>query len=91
MQPLILAHFGFLTANMMRFVLFQATNFMAVHYSSNWKLLQCLNQLVRKEAAGTSLVVQWLRLCFQCRVPGFDPWLGNWIPYAATKDPVCHN
>ena len=26
---------------------------------------------------GTSLVVQGLRLCFQCRGPRFDPWLGN--------------
>ena len=32
----------------------------------------------------------------QCRGPGFDPWSGNWIPYAtaessqvATKDSVC--
>jgi len=23
--------------------------------------------------------------CFQCRGPGFDPWLGNEITYAATK------
>ena len=22
----------------------------------------------------------------QCRGPGFDPWLGNWIPHAATKN-----
>ena len=63
MQTLILAHFGFLTSNMMGFVLFQATNCMAVYYSSNWKLLQCLSQLVRREVAGTCLVVQWLRLC----------------------------
>ena len=21
----------------------------------------------------------------QCRRPGFNPWSGNWIPYAATK------
>jgi len=26
---------------------------------------------------GTSLVVQGLRLCSQCRGPRFDPWLGN--------------
>ena len=26
---------------------------------------------------GTSLVVQWLRLCSQCRVLGFDPWSGS--------------
>ena len=24
-------------------------------------------------------------LCSQCRVPGFNPWLGNWIPHATTK------
>ena len=24
-----------------------------------------------------SLVVQWLRLCFQCKGHGFDPWLGK--------------
>ena len=28
-------------------------------------------------------------LCFQCRGPGFDPWSGNWIPYAEIKDPTC--
>ena len=26
---------------------------------------------------GTSLVVQWVRLCSQCRGPGFNPWSGN--------------
>ena len=31
---------------------------------------------------GTSLVVQWLRLCLQCRGRGFNPWIGN-------KDPTC--
>ena len=30
-------------------------------------------------------MVQGLRLCSQCRGPRFDPWLGNWIPHAATK------
>ena len=29
---------------------------------------------------GTSLVVQWLRLCFNCRAHRFDPWLGNYDP-----------
>ena len=24
-------------------------------------------------------------LCSQCRGTGFNPWLGNWIPHAATK------
>ena len=23
--------------------------------------------------------------CSQCRGPGFDPWLGGWIPHGATK------
>ena len=37
-------------------------------------------------------------LCSQFRGPRFDPWVGNWIPYAATKsltattkDPARHN
>ena len=37
--------------------------------------------------------------CSQCRGLGFDPWLGNYIPYyaatkssrASTKKPACHN
>ena len=24
--------------------------------------------------------------CSQCKGPGFDPWLGNYIPRAATKN-----
>ena len=38
-----------------------------------FKSLQCL---------WTSLVVQWLRLCFQCRGCEFDPWSGS-------EDPMC--
>ena len=30
-------------------------------------------------------------LCSQCEGPGFDLWLGNWIPHATTKDPACHS
>ena len=37
-------------------------------------------------------------LSTQCRGPGFNPWLGNWIPHAETKssnaaikDPACCN
>ena len=38
----------------------------------------------------TSLVVQQLRLCSQCKGgPRFDPWSGNQIPHASTKDPQC--
>ena len=32
---------------------------------------------VRKSPTGTSLEVQWLRVCFHCRGFGFDPWSGN--------------
>ena len=32
---------------------------------------------------GISLVVQWLRIPFQCVGHGFDPWLGN-------LEPSCH-
>ena len=31
----------------------------------------------KKMLSWTSLAVQWLSLCFKCRGPGFDPWLGN--------------
>ena len=43
------------------------------------------------QLTGDSLVVQWLGLhpCSQCRGPRFNPWPGNWIPHAATKDPAC--
>ena len=41
------------------------------HYTS--LQLRTFNQICQ----GTSLVVQWLRLCSQCRGPGFDPWSGN--------------
>ena len=34
---------------------------------------------------GTSLVVQWLRLCFQCRECGFDPGWGSRIPKKKKK------
>ena len=27
----------------------------------------------------------------QCRGPGFNPWSGNQIPHAATKDPTQPN
>ena len=37
--------------------------------------------------SGTSLVVQGLRL----HIPNADPWSGNWIPHATTKDPTCCN
>ena len=32
---------------------------------------------VKISSLGTSLAVQWLRLCFQCRGQGFDPWSGS--------------
>ena len=73
-----LSSFWVLTSNMMSSVLFQATNFMAVYYSSDWKLLQCLHQLVRKEVAGISLVVHWLRLCVSSAgYPGSIPGWGT--------------
>ena len=30
-------------------------------------------------------------LSSQCRGPGFDPWWGNKVPHAPTKDLACHN
>ena len=43
---------------------------------------------------GASLVVRGLKTPHaQCRGSGFEPWLGNFIPHAATKikDPKCCN
>ena len=31
----------------------------------------------RVASGRTSLVAQWLNLCFQCRGHGFDPWSRN--------------
>ena len=39
--------------------------------------------LLKWKVSGASLVVQWLRLCFQCRGCRFNPWLRN-------KDPISH-
>ena len=33
--------------------------------------------LLKRKVSGASLVVQWLRLCFQCRGCRFNPWLRN--------------
>ena len=38
-----------------------------------------------KRGEGTSLLVQWLGLCFQWRGRGFDPWLGTRVPDACPK------
>ena len=35
------------------------------------------------------LVVQQIRLCSQCRGPGFDPWSGNQNLHATTKTQSC--
>ena len=57
--------------------------------SGEWKrsLAQRFRILwVRKEIKlGAALMVQWLCLSSQCVGPGFNPWSGNQIPYAATK------
>ena len=42
---------------------------------------------LQKYTMGTSLVVQWLRIAFQCVGHGFNPWSGNLEPirHGATK------
>ena len=44
-----------------------------------------------EESTRTSLVVQWLRLCSQCRGTGSFLAGELGIPYAATEDPVYRN
>ena len=63
---------------------------------------------MKAQRAGLAKIDGWLpssvqvakTLCSRCREPGFNPWLGNEIPYAATKSlhasrkikgPVCCN
>ena len=37
----------------------------------------------------TSLPVQWLRICLQCKRPGFSPWVGNdGIPWRRERLPT---
>ena len=47
---------------------------MAEAYSGkNCSYRTCLSRII----IGTSLVVQWLRLCFHCKGHGFYPWSGK--------------
>ena len=40
----------------------------------------------------STLGVHWLRIAFQCRGGGFDPWLGNYDPTCQLgTEPVSHN
>ena len=41
------------------------------------KKIYDMHILIKIKLLGTFLVVQWLRLCFQCRVCKFNPWLEN--------------
>ena len=55
--------------------------------SGSWTSTSCqIRSSIRLEIkSSTSLLAQWLRLCSQCRRPGFDPWLGNWISHATIE------
>ena len=54
--------------------------------------MNCVYATVKMtEKIGTSLMVQWLRLCSQGRGLEFNPWSGSQIPHATAKDPLCRN
>ena len=36
-----------------------------------------LREHLTNAQGGTSLMAKWLRLCFYCRGPRFNPWSGN--------------
>ena len=36
-----------------------------------------LREHLTNAQGGTSLMAKWLRLCFYCRGPRFNPWPGN--------------
>ena len=35
---------------------------------------------IKNKNSGTSLMIQWLRLCLPMQGCGLDPWSGNWDP-----------
>ena len=54
----------------------------------------CSSIIMTTTTIGSSLVVQWLRLCIlNARGPGSNPGQGTGIPHTTRKikDPVCHN
>ena len=59
--------------------------------NTNFKAI-ILQLKIKKINKVTSLVVQWLELQSSNAVgSGFSPRSGNWIPYAVTKDRICHS
>ena len=46
-----------------------------------WKAVYALKNLLRDLPDGVVAKIP----CFQCRGPRFDPWSGNYTPYAAPK------
>ena len=50
----------------------------SLDYWTGFLAFDSLQRLCHKKPwAGNSLAVQWLRLCFQCKGPEFNPWLRN--------------
>ena len=47
-----------------------------------------LENKLGRSLQGTSLVVQWLRICLPSRGRGFDPWYGQ-IPHAVEQLSPC--
>ena len=48
------------------------------------------NSLKKKGNLGTSLVVQWLRICLPMQRVS-NPGQGTKIPHATTRESACHN
>ena len=62
------------------------------YFSSAIALNLCRIRLIKNKVAGTSLVVQWLRLHVRnAGGLGLIPGRGTKIPHSATKDPECLN
>ena len=58
------------------------SKFLQIYFQEYEALFPCAvfskeSKLGLKVLPGTSLVVQWLRICLQCRGCGFDLWSGN--------------
>ena len=55
---------------------------------TQWHVHNSINENIRNKQGGTSLVVQWLRICLPMQGTRFDPWSGK-IPPALGQLSMC--
>jgi len=58
--------------------------------ASAWVLPMNIQDWFPLGLIGASLVAHWLRICLQCRRPGFDSWVGK-VPWRRERLPLQHS